>query len=202
MSTPAQRIGVLGGTFDPPHLAHLVLAAAARAALGLDRVLFVPAGQPWRKADRAVTPAPARLRMVEAAVAGLPWAAVHRIEVDQAGPSYSAETLAALSAAEPGEWWFILGTDALADLPNWHEPARLLEVARLALVRRPDGGPDIPSATLAAFPGIEARIDAVPAPALAISSTDLRARIRAGRPTRHLLPEPVRAVIEELGLYR
>ena len=201
------KTGVLGGTFDPPHLAHLVLAAAARRALGLDRVLFVPAGEPWRKANREVSPAAARVRMVEAAIAALPWAEVSTIEVERAGFSYSAETLEALAAApadggEPPEWWFILGSDALADLPNWHEPSRLLAAARLALIQRPSS----PSATtlemLAAFPGIEARIDRVEAPTLDISSTDLRACVRAGLQMRYLLPEPVRAVIEELGLYR
>ncbi len=197
---------MLGGTFDPPHLAHLVLAAAARRALALDRVLFVPAGEPWRKAGRDVSSASARVRMVEAAVAALPWAEVSTIEVERAGPSYSAETMEALAAAhtgggEPAEWWFILGSDALADLPNWHEPARLLAAARLALIRRPDGDIDVPATLLSAFPGIEARIDPVPTPALDVASTELRARIRSGRSTQHLLPEPVRAVIEELGLY-
>ena len=198
---------MLGGTFDPPHLAHLVLAAAARRALALDRVLFVPAGEPWRKAGRDVSSASARVRMVEAAVAALPWAEVSTIEVERAGPSYSAETMEALAAAhtgggEPAEWWFILGSDALADLPHWHEPARLLAATKLALVRRPDGTERIPPEVFAALPGLEARIDPVAAPALEISSTDLRARIRDGRPTQHLLPAPVREVIDELGLYR
>src|SRR5262245_14582205 len=130
--------GVLGGTFDPPHLAHLVLAAAARRALNFDRVLFVPAGDPWRKADRGVTPAELRVRMVEAAIAPLAWASLSRIEVDRDGPSYAAETMEAL-AVEGGagdEWWFILGADALADLPHWHEPERLLAASRLALASR------------------------------------------------------------------
>ncbi|RLT35493.1 MAG: nicotinate (nicotinamide) nucleotide adenylyltransferase [Chloroflexi bacterium] len=196
------RTGVLGGTFDPPHLAHLVLAAAARRALGLDRVLFVPAGVPWRKAGREVSPAAARVRMLQAAIAPLPWAALRTIEVERDGPSYSAETMETLTAGEPGDWWFILGSDALADLPHWHEPARLLAATKLALVRRPDGTERIPPEVFAALPGLEARIDPVAAPALEISSTDLRARIRDGRPTQHLLPAPVREVIDELGLYR
>lgn len=198
------RIGVLGGTFDPPHLAHLVLAAAARRALHLDRVLFVPAGQPWRKADRGVTPAEVRVRMVEAAIAPLSWAALSRIEVEGRGPSYAAETMEALvSQGGPAdEWWFIVGADALADLPRWHEPERLLAAVRLALAARPSEAQSVPAEVLARLPHIEARIDRVPMPPLAISSTDLRVRVRDGRPTTALLPEVVRAILGAAGLYR
>ena len=195
------RTGVMGGTFDPPHLAHLVLAAAAREVLDLDGVLFVPAGNPWRKADREVTPAAIRLEMVRAAVAPLAWAQVCTIEVDREGPSYAAQTMAAL-AADGGEWWFILGSDALADLPAWHEPEALLRVARLAAAVRPPALLHVAEATVAALPGIEARVDTVPMPALDISSTDLRARIRDGRPTELLIPEAVREVIEAHRLYQ
>ena len=195
------RTGVLGGTFDPPHLAHLVLAAAAREALGLDRVLFVPAGNPWRKADREVTPAAVRLDLVRAAAEPFAWAEVSTVEVDRDGPSYAAETMEALAVAG-GEWWFILGSDALADLPHWHEPRRLLAAARLAVAVRPPPTLRIAEATLAALPGVEARVDAVPMPALDVSSTDLRARIRDGRTTEVLIPEAVRARIDAHGLYR
>lgn len=202
------RIGVLGGTFDPPHLAHLAVGAAARHALSLDRVLFVPAGDPWRKtagaAAREVTPAAVRLRMLRAALKPLPWAEVSTIEVDRSGPSYSADTMDELARdAGPGvAWWFIVGDDALADMPNWHEPERLLAVARIALVWRPPGDPVIPPEVRARFPGIESCLDMVPMPALEVSSTDLRTRIRAGRETAVLLPEAVRAVVDDLGLYR
>jgi len=199
-----RRAGVLGGTFDPPHLAHLVLAAAARAALGLDRVVLVPAGDPWRKADRAVTPAAVRLRMVEAAVGDLlPWAEVSAIEVERGGPTYSAETMEAL-AAEGGEWWFVCGRDALVDLPRWHEPARLLAATRLAVAER-DGDSDgaaIPQQTLRALPEVRSRVDRVAMPGLRVSSTDLRQRVGDGRATSPLLPAAVRRVIDELGLYR
>lgn len=195
------RTGVLGGTFDPPHLAHLVLAAAAREALDLERVLFVPAGNPWRKADREVTPAAVRLAMVRAAVAPLAWAGVSTVEVEREGPSYAAETMTAL-AADGGDWWFILGSDALADLPAWHEPEALLRAARLAVAVRPPASLHLAEATLAALPGIEARLDVVPMPALDISSTDLRARVGAGRSTELLIPEAVREVIEAHRLYR
>ena len=129
MGVSAQaRVGVLGGTFDPPHLAHLVLAAAARRVLRLDRVVLVPAGDPWRKADRAVTQAQTRLRLVEAAAAALPWTEVSAIEVDRDGPTYTLDTFEELATAEPAAaWWFLLGEDALADLPHWHEPKRLVQ---------------------------------------------------------------------------
>lgn len=195
------RTGVLGGTFDPPHLAHLALAAAAREVLHLDRVLFVPAGNPWRKADREVTPAAVRLELLRTAVAPLAWAEVSTIEVDRDGPSYSADTLETLAAAG-GDWWFILGSDALADLPHWHAPERLLAAARLAVAVRPPAALHIDEATRSMIPGIDARVDVVPMPALDISSTELRARVRAGRSTEVLVPEAVRTLIDAHVLYR
>ncbi len=200
------RIGVLGGTFDPPHLAHLVLAAAARRALALERVLLMPAGDPWRKADSDVSTASARLALTRAAVDDvLPWAEVSDIEVRRSGPSYTAETLEELQAKEPGhEWWFILGWDALADLPNWREPQRILELARLALAQRGDEAADgaaLPAAAVAAFPGLSARVDRVPIPRLAVSASELRRRLREGEPTAPLLTPAVRERIAELGLY-
>ena len=200
------RIGVLGGTFDPPHLAHLVLAAAARRALALERVLLMPAGDPWRKADSDVSTASARLALTRAAVVDvLPWAEVSDIEVRRSGPSYTAETLEELQAKEPGhEWWFILGSDALADLPNWREPQRILELARLALAQRGDEAGDgaaLPAATVEAFPGLSARVDRVPIPRLAVSASELRRRLCGGEPTGPLLAPAVRERIAELGLY-
>ncbi|MXZ63128.1 MAG: nicotinate (nicotinamide) nucleotide adenylyltransferase [Chloroflexi bacterium] len=195
------RVGVLGGTFDPPHLAHLVLAAAARRTLALDRVVLVPAGDPWRKADRDVTPAATRLRLVEAAARSLPWAEVSAVEVERAGPTYSLETFEELAASEPdAQWWFLLGEDALADLPHWHEPQRLVEAVRFGLAQRPGAEPA--ASTLEAVPGLADRVDLVPMPALDVSASDLRARIARGEPTTPLLPGAVRAVVDDLGLYR
>lgn len=200
------RSGVLGGTFDPPHLAHLVLAAAARRALDLDRVLLVPAGDPWRKAGSGVSPASERLALTHAAVEGvLPWAEVSDIEVRRSGPSYTAETLEELQAEAPGnEWWFILGWDALADLPNWREPERILELARLALAKRGDeaSGEPLPLAAVEAFPHLAERVDRVPIPRLDVSASELRRRLREGEPTAPLLPAGVRGLVEERGLYR
>ena len=201
------RIGILGGTFDPPHLAHLVLAAAARRTLTLDRVLLAPAGDPWRKADSNVSPAADRLALTRAAVEDvLPWAEVSDIEVRRSGPSYTAETLEELQAEAPGhEWWFILGRDALADLPNWREPERILELARLALAQRGDeagaGGTALPAAAVEAFQGLSSRVDVVQIPRLDVSASELRRRLREGEPTAPLLPAAVRQRIADRGLY-
>lgn len=201
MGVSGPRVGVLGGTFDPPHLAHLVLAAAARRTLALARVVLVPAGDPWRKADRDVTPARTRLRLVEAAAESLPWAEVSSVEVEREGPTYSIETFEELATAEPdASWWFLLGEDALADLPHWHEPQRLVEAVRFGLAQRPGAEPA--ASTLDALPGLADRVDLVPMPALDVSASALRARVARGEPTTPLLPAAVRAVIDELGLYR
>ncbi len=196
------RVGVLGGTFDPPHLAHLALADAARIGLRLDRVLFVVAGDPWRKSDREVTPAGARVEMVRAAIEPFAWAKVSTVEVDREGPSYTAETLEAL--VRPGEdWWFILGADALADMPAWRDPGRIVACARLAVARRPNSdGALVTEALRSAVPGVEERIDVVSMSPLAISSTDIRGRVARGESTEFLLPPRVREVIDRLGLYR
>lgn len=197
-----ERIGMLGGTFDPPHHAHLALAEAARETLDLDRVVFVPAGDPWRKRAREITPAAARVEMVRAAVQDLPWAMVSTIEVDRDGPSYTAETLKALVG--PGEaWWFILGADALADMPYWAEPQRILACARLAVARRPDSeGPLLSGEVRRAMPGIEDRIDFVVMPQLDVSATEIRRRVASGESTDDLLPHPVREIMDRRGLYR
>lgn len=197
-----RRIGILGGTFDPPHLAHLVLATNARHDLKLDEVLFVPAGDPYRKADRDVTSPGARLQMLQAAVSDLPWASVSTVEIERDGPTYTTDTLEELTGAD-ADWWFLLGTDALADLPHWKTPQRITELVRLGLALRPGlvDHLELPAATLEAVPAIEQRIDRIEMPLLEISSTDIRSRLRAGRPIDYLVPDAVRTTIEALGLY-
>ena len=197
-----KRIGILGGTFDPPHLAHLVLATNARYDLQLDEVMFLPTGDPYRKADRDITQPDLRLHLLQTAVADLPWASVNTVEIERDGPTYTTDTLEALTANED-DWWFLLGTDALADLPHWKQPQRIAELARLGLALRPglSGAFDIPEATRVAVPGIEQRIDRIEMPLLELSSTDIRARLRDGRPIDYLVTPAVRALIDELGLY-
>ena len=197
------RIGVVGGTFDPVHHGHLVAAEEVRACLDLDRVLFVPAGQPPHK-RRAVTPAADRVAMLAAAIADNPAFAISRVEVDRPGPSYSVDTLARLRAelGPEDELYFVVGMDMLADLPHWHQPERLADLARLVAVTRP-GFPPFDLARLEGIvPNAGAAIRIVPVPELRISATDLRRRVATGRPIRYQVPAAVEAYIRERGLYR
>ncbi len=194
----------MGGTFDPIHLAHLILAEQARVFLGLDRVLFVPAGAPWRKADRRIAPVADRVAMVRAALAGDPYFEVSLIESERRGPSYTVDTLSVLQRqlGPQAELHFILGQDALADLPNWREPTRIVQLARLAVAARPGCPPPDPTALERAVPGIRERIDVVPMPQVDISSTDIRRRVAQGISIRFLVPAAVEAYITAHGLYR
>jgi nicotinate-nucleotide adenylyltransferase len=197
----AGPIGILGGTFDPPHLAHLAIAEEAREALGLSRVVFVPAGQPWQKADRPVSPGPRRMAMVERAVSGNPFFVADPREVDRPGPSYTVDTIAELAAETGAEPWFILSAEALAGLPTWRDPERILRLARLCVVPRAGAPATAIEAFRERFPGAADRIVALDAPRLAISSTMIRARVRAGRSIRYLVPDAVAALIAEYALY-
>jgi nicotinate-nucleotide adenylyltransferase len=200
------RVGVLGGTFDPIHIGHLVLAEQAREQLALDEVLFVPAGDPWRKAGKRITPAGDRLAMVELGIAGNPAFRASRVEVERPGPSYSVETLAALAAERPdAELYFILGEDALFDLPNWRDPAGIVSLARIAVAARgPASRLDAVSGEQLErlVPGLGARFVRVEMPAIGVSATDLRERVRRGATVRYLIPEAVEQYIRERGLYR
>lgn len=200
------RVGVLGGTFDPIHIGHLVLAEQAREQLALGEVLFVPAGDPWRKAGRRITPAGDRVAMAELGIAGNPAFRVSRIEVERPGPSYSVETLARLAAERPeAELYFILGEDALFDLPNWKDPAGIVSLARIAVAARgPASRLDAlpPERLERLVPGLGARFVRVEMPAIGVSATDLRERVRRGGTVRYLVPEAVERYIRERGLYR
>jgi len=197
------RLGVLGGTFDPPHVGHLILAEEARTRLDLRKVLFVPAGDPWRKAAQEVTAAEHRLAMVRLMLESDAYFEVSMLEVERAGPSYTVDTLEALDQQYgPGlELYFILGEDALHDLPHWKEPARIVSLAWLAVAGRPAGerwsDPDLE----AAVPGVSERIVPLPMPTVEISSTHLRERARAGLSLRYLVPLVVEEYIRRHGLY-
>jgi nicotinate-nucleotide adenylyltransferase len=210
VTAPAGRLGILGGTFDPVHLGHLALAEEVRETLDLARVLFVPAGEPWQKDERVVTPAAVRLALVERAIADNPRFAASRLEVDRPGPTYTAETLAAIVDAEreagrDPDLWFILSAEALAGLPTWREPERVLALARLAVVPRAEDAEDMAAAAAhfaADFPGQGNRAVFLPGPRLAISSTMIRARVAAGRSIRYLVPDAVATAIREYALYQ
>ena len=197
----ALRIGVLGGTFDPPHYGHLALAQHARDQLGLERVLWVPAGDPWRKAEAAVSPSEHRLAMAHLAIAGNEAFQVDAREAGRPGPSYTVETLAELQAESPSdELVFLLGADALMDLPNWHDAARLIQLALLGAVARSGVRPA--AATLdALLPGLSARVGWFEMPRMDISASDLRRRAAAGRSLRDLVPPAVEDYIVGHRLY-
>ncbi|MEX0800995.1 MAG: nicotinate-nucleotide adenylyltransferase [Dehalococcoidia bacterium] len=197
------RLGVLGGTFDPVHRGHLALAAAARDELALDEVLFVPAGRPWRKADSEISSHTDRLEMLRLALAGEDAFAVSTVELEREGPSYTADTLQALHDERPdAELYFIVGADALADLPNWVRPERILELARLAVARRDDVDDEAVREAERRLPALATRVVWLSMPVLPVSATEIRERVRRGQPIEELVPAAVAAYIRERGLYR
>lgn len=199
-------VGVFGGTFDPIHIAHLAVAEAARDALDLERVLFVPNRQPPHKPDQRVTPAADRVAMVRAAIAGNPAFEVSTTEIDRDGPSYTADTLEALraerlAAGQSDDLALILSADALAGLGTWHEPARVLELATLVVAPR-DGFPDVgPDAIARLVPGADARLIMLDGPRMQLSASEIRALAAAGRSLRYLVPDAVAAYIGDHALY-
>ncbi len=196
--TPVARLGVVGGTFDPVHLGHLVLAETAREQARLDTVLFVPAGQPWRKTGRQIAPADDRLAMLRLATADNPVFSVSTIETERPGPSYTADTLSELQEQRPGaELFFIAGEDALLDLPHWRKPERICRLATLLVARRQmEGGAPEPPAALP-----DARVTWLEMPLLQISASQVRSRVAAGLSVRYLVPDPVATYIRERRLY-
>lgn len=198
-----RRVGVLGGTFDPIHIGHLILGESARQELTLERVIFVPAGEPWRKSGRELAAAQHRLAMVRLAIAGNPHFQVSTVEVERPGPSYTADTLALLrdQLGPQAELLFIMGRDSLADLPHWREPQRIIALARLAVAERP-GWPLPPDEELErALPGIRARLTTFPMAAVDLSSSEIRRRCHEGRSIRYLVPAAVEEYIHAQGLY-
>jgi nicotinate-nucleotide adenylyltransferase len=189
----AERLGVFGGTFDPVHVGHVVVATETRAQLGLDRVLLVVAGDPWQKRGRVVASAADRLALVAAAVDGIDGVEPSAIEIERGEASVTADTLEALSA--PGrELFLVLGADAVANMPTWR---RLDETRHLATVVVVERAGDVHSEP----PGPGWRVERVSIPRLDISSTDLRDRLREGRPIDGLVPAEVVREIHRRGLY-
>jgi nicotinate-nucleotide adenylyltransferase len=212
------RLGVLGGTFNPIHVGHLRAAEEVAEALALDRVLLVPSAQPPHKAvGEALAPGPVRLAWVEAACAGNPLLAACDVEIARGGASYTVDTLRALAErAAPGRPVFIIGSDAFAELDTWREPKQLFALADFAVMARPgtpgrlaDWIPDPlrgefeldPRGDSAHHRATGGDLRAVAISALAISSSDIRERIRTGRSIRYLVPEAVRRDIEASGVY-
>ena len=197
--SPPRRAALFGGTFDPVHNAHLALARTALEALALDEVRWIPAGRPWQK-QRAITPAFHRESMLQLALAGQAQPGRHvldRIELVREGPSYTIDTLRELSAAHPGTaWTLVIGQDQYAGLHTWREWRALLDAVQLAVAVRP-GAPLASDAEVAARPVVR-----LPLPPMAVSASDIRARVAAGQDISALVPPEVARYIETNGLYR
>jgi nicotinate-nucleotide adenylyltransferase len=197
------KLGVLGGTFDPPHVGHLRLAEVAIDHLALDKLLFVPAGEPWRKTDQQISAGEHRLEMTWLAVDSLPRMDVSTLELDRPGPSYSVDTLGELLAryGPDTELFFVMGQDALLDLPNWKEPHRIAALARLAVALRSPGR-DLDLTELeAAIPGVSRRLVILPMSFVDVSGTAIREWARQGVSLDGLVPPPVEVYIKEHNLY-
>jgi nicotinate-nucleotide adenylyltransferase len=196
-----QRIGVLGGTFDPVHNGHLHIGDALRTALDLDGVLWVPAGRPPHKSDQIVSSDKDRLAMLDLALAGSAIDEISTIDINRSGPSYTADTLEILAERFPtARLYFLMGEDSLRDLSTWHHPERILRVAELAVAGRPGVDTDLQSLEFQ-VPGVRKRVHVVPTEEMAISSSDIRRRVRENQSIRGLVPANVEAYIQNHGLY-
>jgi nicotinate-nucleotide adenylyltransferase len=197
-------IGLLGGTFDPIHSGHLIIAEEARLKLRLARVLFVPAGQPWLKTGRTISPAAHRVEMVRGAIATNPHFELSTVEVDRPGTSYSVETIAILQQQMGAEAtiFFLVGWDSLAELLQWKEPAKLIQLCKLVTVTRPGfSRPDLKTLE-ASVPGVTQSVIWLDIPPVDISSSDIRKRVAQGLSIHGLVPEGVESYIKEQKLYR
>lgn len=198
----ALRVGLLGGTFDPPHYAHLEIADRALQEYALDRVIFLPNGQPPHKPGYAVSPAEQRYIMTELACADHPRFFVSRLELDRPGPSYSVDTVRQVKAqlGAAAQVYFLVGMDSALELPTWYHPEELLAEATVVAAPRP--GCDQAALREALGEAQASQIAVLPMPLFGHSSTEIRARVREGRSVRYLLPPPVEAYIRKHGLYR
>jgi nicotinate-nucleotide adenylyltransferase len=200
------RIGILGGTFDPIHIGHLAIAQAARETLGLERVLFVPARVPPHRPDRPIAAAHDRAAMVALAIAANPAFEMSRVELDREGPSYTVDTLKALAGESgpdrPPDLWFILSAEAFAGFLDWHDPAGILELCRLAVMPREGDSPANLTPIARALPRLADRVHLLDGPRLRLAATEVRSRAARGLSVRYLVPDAVAAYIGDHRLYR
>ncbi|HEY0757549.1 MAG TPA: nicotinate-nucleotide adenylyltransferase [Ktedonobacteraceae bacterium] len=200
-----ERIGILGGTFDPVHYAHLAIAAEVYHALKLTRVVFVPTGQPPHKMDYRITPMEQRVWMLEQAIAANPHFTLSLVDVQRAGPSYTVDTLRLLRAewGPQAELFFVIGGDSLRDLPTWRDPAGVIAQATIVALMRPgyEEMTRYKAELVGRLPGIRERLITLEGPRMDISSTDLRQRVAEGRPIMYQTPEVVEQYILRSGLY-
>ncbi len=197
------NLGIFGGTFDPPHLGHLILSEEALDQLGLDRLLWVLTPDPPHKQDQAVSAVDRRLELVRAAIGDNPAFELSRVDLDRPGPHYSLDTVLLLAKQFPGaELTYLIGGDSLHDLPAWHCPRDLLAAcSALGVMRRPDDRVDLEGLE-SELPGLRAKLRWIDAPLLEISSHEIRQRVAEGRPFRYYLPEKVYRLVMEQELYR
>jgi len=198
------RLGLFGGTFDPVHWGHLLLAERCREECRLDQVWLIPAGNPPHKQGEAISPGNQRAEMLEFAIAGHPQLSVNRMELNRSGRSFTVDTLGQLHADDASrELFFLIGADSLADLPLWREPARIAELATIVAVNRgEDPMPDLDSLRQRLGDAVVNRIQLVTMPGIDLSATDIRRRVREGKSIRFMVPRPVEVYIEQHGLYR
>lgn len=196
------KTGVFGGTFDPPHIAHLVLAAEAAEQLKLDRVLWVLTPQPPHKPQRPITNVELRLRMLAAAIADQPMFELSRVDLDRPPPHYALDTMQLLRAAHPEDsLFYLMGGDSLKDIPDWHKPLEFIsQCDGVGVMLRPGALIDIPGLEQK-LPGIAEVVRFIGTPLLEISSSDIRKRASRGKHYRYFVPEGVHQVIQQYGLY-
>lgn len=197
------RIGIFGGTFDPIHIGHLILAEEAWFRLKLDRVYLVPAGDPPHKQDRRLLPVDERVRMADLATGDIDYIQVSRIDADRPGPHYAVDMVQRVQEriGNGTEVYFLMGMDSLRDLPTWYQATWLVENCRLVALSRHDVDLDWPSLE-AALPGIRERVIILDMPELEIASNKIQRRVRNGQPIRHQVPRSVEKYIYDHGLYR
>jgi nicotinate-nucleotide adenylyltransferase len=197
------RLGVFGGTFDPLHVAHLILAAEAQFQLALDRVLWVLTPDPPHKDKWKVTPASHRLDMLQSTIGDNPVFEISRVDLDRPGPYYAVDTMGILRDIYPqAQLVYLMGGDSLHDLRGWHRPHEFVEVCdAIGVMRRPDEPIDLP-ALQGKIPGLSAKVRFVDAPLLQVSASEIRRKIAAGRPFRYYVPLSVYEIIRERDLYR
>jgi nicotinate-nucleotide adenylyltransferase len=196
-------IGVFGGTFDPPHLGHLILAEEGRFQLRLERILWVLTLVPPHKPDAPISPLDARMRMLREAIRGIDYFEISRADIDRPGPHYAVGTMNWLAERYPqARFLYLMGGDSLRDLVSWHDPMRFLQVCdAVGVMERP--GADIPMDKLEEdLPGIHRKLRFFKAPLIEISGREIRKRVREGQPYRHFIPDGVAEIIEGQGLYR
>jgi nicotinate-nucleotide adenylyltransferase len=197
------NIGVLGGTFDPIHMGHLIIAEQVRLVLQLSKVLFVPAGQPWLKVNHVITAQNHRVEMVRRAIAANPYFELCTLEVERPGPSYTVDTMMMLQKQLGAQtsFFFILGYDGLSELHLWKEPSKLVQICRLVAVPRLGSSlPDLKSLELR-IPGITSSVIQLELPIIEISSSQIRSYLAQGLSIRYLVPDEVEKYIAEQKLY-